>query len=422
MSELTIQTEPGCRDDADPQALSIATALEKIRAAITPIHETETVSLHAGLNRILAEDLYASMNMPAQASSAMDGYAIHSSDIPQTGITKLNVVGKSWAGKPYTNTVQPGTCVRIMTGAILPDGTDTIVIQENVQLDGDVITIDTRTHKGENVRPVAENFAKGDLLLRQGTCLHPAELGLIASLGIGKVMVNRKVRVAFFSTGDELRTIGEALQPGDIYDSNRYTLFAMLSRLGIEPVDMGIVRDDRAAIEKTLLTAAASADAVIVSGGVSVGEADFTREILEQTGTLAFWKVAIKPGRPLVFGKIQGAWFFGLPGNPVSTMVTFYQFVQPALRQLMGALPVEAVTVQAVCTDNLKKRPGRLEYQRGILQKNRAGDYIVSKTGEQGSGILTSMTQANCFIILPVENDGFIAGETVEVQPFSSLI
>jgi molybdopterin molybdotransferase len=262
----------------------------------------------------------------------------------------------------------------------------------------------------------------GDLLLRQGTCVYPAELGLIASLGIGEVTVIRKVRVAFFSTGDELRPLGEPLQPGDIYDSNRYTLFAMLLRLGIEPVDMGIIRDDRTAIETTLLAAAAHADAVIVSGGVSVGEADFTREILEQTGTLAFWKVAIKPGRPLVFGKIQHAWFFGLPGNPVSTMVTFYQFVQPALRQLMGALPVEAVTVQAVCTSNLKKRPGRLEYQRGILQKNRAGDYIVSKTGEQGSGILTSMTQANCFIVLPVENDGVIAGETVEVQPFSGLI
>jgi len=422
MTDLTIQPKPSCKDDSDAESLQVDKALEKIQSAITPIQHTENIRLHEALNRTLAEDVIAAINMPAHASSAMDGYAIKASDIPQQGIKQLRLAGRSLAGRPYNESVKPGTGVRIMTGAILPDGTDTVVIQENVQINGDIIAIDSRTRNGENVRPIGENFMKGDILLGKGSCLYPADLGLIASSGLDEISVFRKIRVAFFSTGDELRSPGERLDPGDIYDSNRYTLSGMLLRLGVQPIDLGIVRDNRDAINAALQQAVDAADAVIISGGVSVGDADFTREILQKTGTIAFWKVAIKPGRPLVFGRFKHAWFFGLPGNPVSTIVTFYQFVQPALKLLAGIRPVAPLTMRVVCTSNLKKRPGRQEYQRGILQKNTAGEYIVSKTGKQGSGILSSMTQANCFIVLPVENDGVMAGDTVVVQPFFGII
>lgn len=415
-------TDPSCMDDSDPHSLPVDAARLRIRDAIEPVRERETVPIRLALNRILAEDLHATMNVPGAANSAMDGYAVDSAVIPETGTVELKITGTSWAGRPYGGVVPPGGCVRIMTGAVLPAGTDTVVMQENTRIGGDRVTIDSRTLPGENVRAAGEDFSRGDLVIRSGTSLYPPELGLIASLGIGEIKVWRKLRVACFMTGDELRAIGEPLDTGQIYDSNRYTLYGMLARLGAEMIDLGIVRDDRDAIEKALLQAADAADAIVTSGGVSVGDADLVREVLGKVGQVNFWKVAMKPGRPLAFGRVRNAWFFGLPGNPVSTVVTFYQFVLPALKKLMGEEYADPPSFRVTCSSNLKKRPGRQEYQRGILYRDAAGELAVKKTGAQGSGILSSMTRANCFIILPVENDGVVAGESVEVQPFFGLM
>ncbi len=300
----------------------------------------------------------------------------------------------------------------------MPDATDTVIIQEHVERVDDVILIDAETKLGANVRQAGEDIATGDIVLEKGTHITPADIGLIASLGIGKVEVTRKLRVAFFSTGDELCSIGEELKNGNIYDSNRYTLFGMLSELSIKIMDMGVIRDDREALQQAFEKAASQADVIITTGGVSVGEADFVKEILQATGSVNFWKVAMKPGRPLAFGKIKDAYFFGLPGNPVSVMVTFYQFVKPAIRHLMAETKTETVTIQVPCISKLKKRPGRVEYQRGILERDENNQWVVRKTGAQGSGILRSMSQANCFIVLPMDSDSVEPGTIVEVQPF----
>ena len=422
MNRPAIHKDPSCKDDFDPKSLSPVDALEKIRAAVSPVRDMEKIAIRDALNRVLAEDIYSRINVPSGMNSAMDGYAVNSSDIPASGVKELKVIGTSWAGRPFRETVSAGSCVRIMTGAIMPENTDTVIIQEDTERLDDVIRIDNSTKKGENVRQAGEDIKEGERVLTAGSRLNPADIGLIASLGIGEVRVTRKLRVAFFSTGDELRSIGEPLDAGCVYDSNRYTLHGMLSRMGIEIIDMGVVRDEKDALEAAFHSAAASADVVITSGGVSVGEADFVREILAKLGQVQFWKVAMKPGRPLAFGKVDKAYFFGLPGNPVSVMVTFYQFVQPALRLLSGDSDPEAVTVKARCVSKLKKRPGRIEYQRGILQRDDSGRMTVRKTGAQGSGILSSMSQANCFIILPMDNAGVEPGTDVDVQPFFGIV
>ena len=422
MNQPAIQKDPSCKDDFDPKSLSPVSALEKIQSAIKPVKDIEKIAIRDALNRVLAEDIHSLINVPSGMNSAMDGYAVNSEDIPENGINELKVIGTSWAGRPFKESVNPGTCVRIMTGAIMPKNTDTVIIQEDVERQDDVIRIDNSTRKNDNVRQAGEDIKKGELVLTKGNRLNPADIGLIASLGIGEVKVARKLRVAFFSTGDELRSIGEPLDEGCVYDSNRYTLHGMLTRMGIEIIDMGVIRDEKAAIEEAFLSAAASADVVITSGGVSVGEADFVREILAKVGQVEFWKVAMKPGRPLAFGKVGNAYFFGLPGNPVSVMVTFYQFVQPTLRMLMGDRHPQAITVKARCVSKLKKRPGRIEYQRGILERDENGQMTVHKTGAQGSGILSSMSQANCFIVLPMANDGVEPGMEVDVQPFFGIV
>ena len=422
MNKNHLNEDPSCMDDFDPNSLPAEAALEKIKASIQIVNGSETVSLHEALNRVLVEDVISTIDVPTAANSAMDGYAISSVDIPKTGTVDLTVLGTAWAGKPLNKSVETGSCSRIMTGAVLPKGTDTVVIQENTQRNNDKVTIDSRTVKGDNVRMAGEDFAKDDLIVNAGTYLSPAHIGLIASSGISEVNLRRKIRVTFFSTGDELRSIGESLEEGCIYDSNRYTLFAMLTRLGVEITDQGVIKDNKQAIEDAFHAASINADVVITTGGVSVGEADFVKETLAKIGEVGFWKVAIKPGRPLSFGKVNDACFFGLPGNPVSVMVTFYQFVQPALKLMMGIQDYTSQTFRVVCASFLKKRPGRLEYQRGLLSRDNSGQLIVHKTGAQGSGILSSMAQANCFIILPIENDGVTAGETVEVQPFFGIV
>ena len=419
---MKIEKDPSCRDDFDPKSLSADAALEQIKSGAVRIKGIEKIAIRESLNRILAEDIRSHINVPTGTNSAMDGYAVNSRDIPSSGNAELHVSGTAWAGKPYDGKLTAGSCVRIMTGAIMPERTDTVIIQEDVQITGSGIMIDGATSKGDNVRKAGEDIAAGDLILIRGRRLNPADIGLIASLGIAEVCVVRRLRVAFFSTGDELRSIGETLSDGAIYDSNRYTLYGMLERMGADIIDMGVIKDDRDALEEAFSIAAANADVLITSGGVSVGEADYIKEILAKLGKVDFWKVAIKPGRPLAFGQVGNALFFGLPGNPVSVMVTFYEFVQPALRKMIGEDNAGIFSLRARCDSRLKKRPGRVEYQRGILQKDQDGNLVVAKTGAQGSGILRSMSQANCFIILPLDSDGVEPGTLVDIQPFSGLI
>jgi molybdopterin molybdotransferase len=354
----------------------------------------------------------------------MDGYAINSPDLPAKSTASLKNIGTAWAGRPFKGTVKSGECVRIMTGAAMPEDTDTVVMQEHVEVLGDEIRIGDTNQAGQNVRQAGEDIAIGAQVLGQGKTLHPADLGLLASVGINEVNVVNKLRVAFFSTGDELRPVGSQLEVGQIYDSNRYTLHGMLTRLGVEIIDLGVIEDKREMVEQAFLDAADKADVVITSGGVSVGDADFVKETLEKIGKVNFWKVAMKPGRPLAFGKIKNAWFFGLPGNPVSVMVTFYMFVQPALKKLSGSNPHPPLMIKAKCQSKLRKRPGRVEYQRGILtqSKNDPTQYEVIKTGGQGSGILRSMSDANCFIILAMESEGVEEGDDVQVLPFEAII
>ncbi|MCY3803522.1 MAG: molybdopterin molybdotransferase MoeA [Gammaproteobacteria bacterium] len=427
MTSTSQHYDPSCMDDFDPASLDAGQALTQIINTVTRPHEVETVPIQDSLGRVIASESRSRINVPGHTNSAMDGYAICGKDIPAREQAVLSVIGTSWAGRPFTESIRSGECVRIMTGAAMPDGSDTVVMQERVEKNGDTISLDSNNKPGQNVRQAGEDIQAGEIVLESGKHIRPAELGLLASTGIGEVTVYKKLRVAFFSTGDELRPIGSKLQKGQIYDSNRYTLYGMLSRLGVEITDLGVIGDERNAIEQVFSDAAAKADVVITSGGVSVGEADFVKEILEQHGTVHFWKVAMKPGRPLAFGKIGNAWFFGLPGNPVSVMVTFYVFVLPALRKMMGNPHQEPLTVTATCSSSLRKRAGRVEYQRGILTWEKDGgssghSYRVSKTGPQGSGVLRSMSDANCFIILPMESSGVEAGDEVRVLPFETIV
>jgi len=402
--------------------LSVDEARQRLMDAMTPIQGRECLTIRQALNRVLAEDILSTMDVPPFSNSAMDGYALRSADIPASGIKTLRMVGASFAGKPYQGQVGANECTRIMTGAVMPDGTDTVVMQENVNADGENIEINERICAGDNRRDAGEDFRKGDSLLTAGARLTPADIGLLASTGVSEVSVYRQLRVAFFSTGDELRPVGSQLKPGEIYDSNRYTLFGMLERLGTQWLDMGVIPDQRDAVLDALQEASEVADVILTSGGVSVGEADFVTEALQQLGEVQFWKVAMKPGKPLATGTIGKARFFGLPGNPVSAMATYYQFVQPALYLLMGTTPPAPLIFEVPSAVKLRKSPGRLEYQRGILERDNNGQYQVRDTGKQGSHILTSMSQANCFIILPADCAGVDIGEPVQVQPFAGVI
>jgi molybdopterin molybdotransferase len=423
MTPLSVlQTQPSCADDYDPDSLPVPEALARIDQVVHPVAGVERVAVRAALDRILAEDVVSGIRVPAHTNSAMDGYAVRFADLPDEGVAELRVIGTAMAGAPFDGAVGPGEAVRIMTGGVMPEGSDTVLMQERVERHGDRIRVSDDARPGQNVRQAGEDLQPGDVVLAAGRRLTPADLGLIASLGVAEVGVRRRLRVAFFSTGDELRSIGEPLETGQIYDSNRYTLHGMLTRLGVELIDMGVVRDDREALHAALADAADCADAVITSGGVSVGEADFVKEILDSLGEVNFWKIAMKPGRPLAFGRIRRALFFGLPGNPVSVMVTFYQFVQPALRRMMGQVAPTGVLFRVPVSGRLKKRPGRMEFQRGILERQADGELVVHGTGDQGSGILNTMSRANCFIILPDDCASVEVGEPVQVQPFEGLI
>ena len=402
--------------------LSVEQTRERITALIKPVTTIEHLPVRTALGRVLGEDLISSIDVPSYANSAMDGYAIRYQDIATLPAT-LRIIGSAFAGAPFDGQIGPGCCVRIMTGAVIPDGADAVLMQEQVQRSDITITVtDAACARGENVRHSGEDIAKGAVVLASGRRLLPVDLGLIASLGIAEVSVLRRVRVAFFSTGDELRSVGETLQTGQIYDSNRYTLFGMLTRLGVELIDMGVIPDQRPSIEAAFLNAAQAADVVITSGGVSVGEADYVKATLDKLGNVDFWRIAMKPGKPLACGRIHESLFFGLPGNPVSVMATFYQFVQPALRMLSGETFMPSLTIKVPCANRLKKQPGRTDFQRGLLTTDANGALTVDSTGLQGSHVLSSMSRANCFIVLPAACSDLPAGTLVDVQPFESFV
>jgi molybdopterin molybdotransferase len=416
--------ELSCADDYDPNSMPVAKARELIASFLTPVAAVERVHLRNALGRVLAEDLVSPLAVPGHDNSAMDGYALRFADLRPDGEAVLKRVGESFAGKPWPGAIGPGQCVRIFTGGVMPEGADTVVMQERASEDANGVAIPAGavTKAGSNRRFAGEDLKQGQTVFRTGQCLRPAELGMIASLGIGEVSVVRKLRVAFFSTGDELKPIGTPLAAGELYDSNRYTLHGMLTRLNCEVIDMGVVADVPAALERALASAAQAADVVITSGGVSVGEADFVRAQLDKLGEVLFWKIAMKPGRPLAYGKIGGAHFFGLPGNPVSVMVTFYEFVRDALLMLQGQRDIQPVpTFKVPLAAAVRKAPGRTEFQRGILSPDGARGWTVRTTGDQGSGILSSMSQANCFIVLGSDTGNVAAGELVEVQLLEGL-
>ncbi len=406
-----------CVDGYDPDALPVETARRVIRSLLTPIATNERIAVRASLGRVLGEEIVSTVNVPAHDNSAMDGWAVRGADLNPDGETVLREIGAAFAGKTFAGVVRRGECVRVMTGAVMPAGTDTVVVQEAVRIDGDRAVVPPGQKTGQNRRLAGEDLALGRVVLRAGQPVRPAELGLLASLGLAEVTVRRKLRVAFFSTGDELASIGATLKEGEVYDSNRYTLYGMLVRLGVDVIDLGVVRDDPDALERAFHAAAANADVVVTSGGVSVGEADFTRELLAQLGEVLFWKIAMRPGRPMAVGRIGGAFFFGLPGNPVAVMVTFYQFVRDALLALAGRTDDFALPLLRVpCATEMRKKPGRTEFQRGILTCSADGTWSVRATHAQGSGVLRSMSEANCFIVLEHDRGGVRPGDLVAVQ------
>ncbi len=407
----------------DPQALSAQHVNDFLAQLVQPVSQQETVPLMQAHGRILAQDIVSPISVPPHDNSAMDGYALRGADLSADATTILRVVGTAFAGKAWQGEVANGECVRIMTGAIMPAGLDTVAPQELVKAEGDSVRIPAGLlQTGDNRRLLGEDLMAGQPALFAGARLNPAACGLLASLGLPSVQVWRRPKVAYFSTGDEILSLGESPREGAVYDSNRYTVAGLLQSLGCECIDMGVVRDEPAALQQAFLSAAEKADAIITSGGVSVGEADHTKAMMKQLGDVAFWRIAMRPGRPMAVGRIsQGprqAVLFGLPGNPVAVMVTFAAFVRPALQRLMGwnapALPL----LKAKSTEALRKKPGRTEYQRGIVSTNAAGELQVSITGNQGSGVLNSMVQANGLIVLKHAQGDVAVGDTVDVMMF----
>ncbi|NYH13315.1 molybdopterin molybdotransferase MoeA [Paraburkholderia bryophila] len=424
-----------CVAQYDPHALPVKAAQAIVRQWAAPVAAVERVALRDALDRVLAVDIVSPINVPSHDNSAMDGYAFRRAALAgDTATVELTIVGKALAGHPYEGGVEATQCVRVMTGACMPADCDTVVPQELVERNAECTSIRFAAHAvapGANRRRAGEDLARGHVALRAGRVMRASDLGLLASLGIGEVNVRRRLRVAFFSTGDELRSLGEPLDPGSVYDSNRYTLFAMLRRLNVDTLDLGVVRDEPAALEAALRSAAASADVVLTSGGVSVGEADFTKQLLQTFGDVAFWSLAMRPGRPLAFGRVWSgerpglglpALFFGLPGNPVAVMVTFYQIVREALLLMSGATPQPLPVIRATSRQAIRKRAGRTEFQRGVAVQSEQGEWHVTPTGSQSSGVLSSMSEANCFIVLDHEEGEIAEGQQVAIMPFDGLI
>jgi len=418
----------------DPQALSATAVNEFLSRLVTPVTGTEELGVFDALDRVLAQDVISPVSVPPHDNSAMDGYAFDGSQLRPDQALTLTPVGTALAGKAWQGTVGAGQCVRIMTGAIMPNGLDTVVPQEFVKVEGDAITLPAGLlQPGDNRRLLGEDVMAGQPTLQKGERLTPAALGLAASLGIKTVQVVRRLKVAYFSTGDEILSLGEAPREGAVYDSNRYTVFGLLTRLGCQVIDFGVVRDEPALLEAAFRRAAAEADAIITSGGVSVGEADFTKTMMKQLGDVAFWRIAMRPGRPMAVGRIPkmqadaetgsvGAILFGLPGNPVAVMVTFLAFVRPALLQMMGCSRPAPPLLRARSAEAIRKKPGRTEYQRGTVSYGADGSLQVRTTGNQGSGVLSSMVQANGLIVLHHGQGNVAAGDEVDVMMFDGVI
>ncbi|WP_334135293.1 molybdopterin molybdotransferase MoeA [Tepidimonas sp.] len=421
----------------DPQALPAVTVSAFLEALTDPLRDTETVALVQALDRVLAADIVSPISVPPHDNAAMDGYAVRGSTLRANADTILRVVGTVLAGQARWDAPIPDdACIRIMTGAVMPEGLDTVVPVELVQHEaaGDCADIEYirvpagAVRPGDHRRLCGEDLMAGQAALRAGQRLGPAALGLIASLGIAQVSVVRRPRVAYFSTGDEILTLGEPLRPGAVYDSNRYTVTALLRRLGVEVIDLGVVRDDPAALEDTFRRASAMADAVITSGGVSMGEADHTRAMMRRLGEVVFWRIAMRPGRPMAVGRLQPpgrespTLLFGLPGNPVAVMVTFLAFVRPALLRLMGARDTAPLLMRARSAEPMRKKPGRTEYQRGVVTRDAEGTLWVRTTGNQGSGVLRSMVEANALIVLAHGQGSVAPGDAVDVMLFDGVI
>ena len=414
----------------DPQALRADMVQQFLQSLVKPVQQHQTLPLKDALGRVLAHDVLCPIDVPAHDNSAMDGYAFDGAALGaagDSGILALTVVGTALAGAVWTGSVLAGQCVRIMTGAVMPAGLDTVVPQELVTVNGQTITLTTSAiAPGDNRRFKGEDLRKGKPALRAGDRITPAALGLLASLGIAHADVYRQLRVAYFSTGDEILSLGEAPREGAVYDSNRYTLFGLLTRMGVEVIDMGIVKDEPALLQTAFQSACEQADAIITSGGVSVGEADHTKAVMRTMAGgpsgVAFWRIAMRPGRPMAVGRIGDAVLFGLPGNPVAVMVTFLAFVRPALLQMMGCRATHLPLLQAVSNEAIRKKPGRTEYQRGIVVTTPQGRLQVQTTGQQGSGVLSSMAQANGLIVLHHDQGNVAIGDVVDVMMFDGAI
>jgi molybdopterin molybdotransferase len=413
----------------DPQALSVDQVNEFLAQLVQPVSAdaSQDVFLFDALGRVLAQDVVSPISVPAHNNSAMDGFAFDASQLQADQPLTLRVVGTALAGKAWQGKVNAGECLKIMTGAILPDGLDTVVPQEFCSIDSahDVTTVTIPPNilkAGDNRRLMGEDLMQGQPALKAGQHLTPAALGLVASLGLPDVRVHRRLRVAYFSTGDEVLSLGDHPREGAVYDSNRYTVFGLLTRMGCEVIDMGVVRDDPALLEAAFAKAAIEADAIITSGGVSVGEADFTKAMMKKLGDVAFWKIAMRPGRPMAVGRIGKSVLFGLPGNPVAVMVTFLAFVRPALLRMMGSTAQPSPLLRAKSLEPLRKKAGRTEYQRGFVSRAADGTLQVRTTGNQGSGVLSSMVQGNGLIVLHHAQGNVAVGDEVDVLMFEGAI
>lgn len=408
--------------DQLPQGtLTVEQAQQKILGSIQALTMTERVQLHQAQGRILAETVQSTIDVPPYNNSSMDGYAVNTEQLNEPPFT-LKVVGTSLAGHPYSGVLETGECIRIMTGAMIPEGANASIMQENVERKNDTIHFTEIPKPYSNVRFIGDDIKQGDIILEQGRSLNAADLGLLASLGLSEVNVLRRPRIAFFSTGDELQRVGYPLQAGQIYDSNRYTLRAMLQKLDVDIIDMGVIRDEPEAVEQAFTQAMQQADMLITSGGVSVGDADYVTQTLEKLGKVNFWKMAMKPGKPLAFGQLGSCLFFGLPGNPVSVMATFLLFVRPSILKLRGNHLPTIAEIPATTLEPLKKAIGRKDYQRGICHQDASGQWFVKATGKQESHMLRSMSQANCFIVLARESGDITANSPVKIIPFEGLL
>jgi molybdopterin molybdotransferase len=410
-----------CSLESNP-LLSVQEALERMANTIDPVAGEEKIVLKNALGRVVSQPVYSPIDIPSDRNASMDGYALSSRDMDPEQPFRLRLTGSSWAGKPFQGELQKGECIRIFTGAVLPSSADSVVMQELAQADGETINFPANLKTHQYIREAGEDIKQESPLCAEAKKLTAIDLALLASAGIYELSVKRRIKIAYFSTGDELTAIGRPLTPGKIYDSNRYSLSGLLADPCYSVADMGIIADDKQLLEKCLIETSKHFDVIITTGGASVGDADYIKEILERIGQVNFWKLAIKPGKPLAFGKIGSCYFFGLPGNPVSVIVTFQQIVAPALKRLAGTTPEKPLRFKAVCTTPLKKEAGRQEFQRGILTQDENGDFFVASSGSQGSHILSSMSRSQCYIVLPADCKGIQPGETVIVEPFRTFI